>query len=215
FRRMDALLEDIELQPMRTHDDDFAIEHEGARQHCWQLFFEFREVAPEGLQVPALQINRRAIEEDDATKAIPLRFEVPARAFGDSLGKLREHRCDGWLEGECERFGHRAEIVSARVLRDKCRYSGIERLPVTLLAAATMDYTEALPRCQQMLRTGRNPNNEATLGQDPRGRWRSRHRYCGRHHVRRQRFRDDTNSGRTGRATDHTYHTHNHRPRQR
>ena len=109
---MDAQLERPEIEPVRAHDHDFAVEHHRPGQQPRQLLFEVREVAAQRLQVARLQVQLRAIEEQDAAEPVPLRLVQPALALGDGRAELGKHGRDGGLEGEWHR-----QIVPRTVAR--------------------------------------------------------------------------------------------------
>ena len=91
---MDALLQRVEVEPARRHDDDLAVEHAALRQRVVQRLLELGEVAVQRLAVAALQQRLLAGAKDDRPEAVPLRLEQEAGLGGQGVGDLREHRLD-------------------------------------------------------------------------------------------------------------------------
>ena len=70
----------LEVESLRTDDDDLAVDDTALRKCCQQRIDELGKVAVHRLLVAALQQNVVAIAEHQSAKAIPLRFELPAVA---------------------------------------------------------------------------------------------------------------------------------------
>src|SRR3990172_297225 len=102
---MDAQQERLEVEAVRTRDDDLPVDDAALREVCLQGGRELREVAVERLQVAALDERLIAVAEDDRTETVPLGLEEPAVALGERGGWLGQHRLDGRLEGEAEGHG--------------------------------------------------------------------------------------------------------------
>ena len=109
FGGVDAHLEGFEVEATGAHDDDFAVEDGRAGEGGSEALDEFGEIARQWLEVTRLEVGwAGAIEENDASEAIPLGLEEPAITCGDFRGELGEHGGEG---GRSLRAGH-AGIVA-------------------------------------------------------------------------------------------------------
>jgi hypothetical protein len=74
-RGVDALLQRVEVEPVRRHDHDLTVEHAALGQRVVQRPLELGEVAIQRLQVAALQQRLLGTAKDDRPEAIPFRLE--------------------------------------------------------------------------------------------------------------------------------------------
>src|SRR5687767_2433201 len=91
---MDAQQERLELQATVAGDHDLAVEDKarlGAANASKRLA-ELREISVQGLQVPRLQVDLRAITKDEGPKTVPLRLVAPPVADGQLRSGLGQHR---------------------------------------------------------------------------------------------------------------------------
>src|SRR5688572_30800021 len=102
---MQAHLQQVEIEPVLTCDDDLAVEHAALGELRLERSDQLREVAIERLLVAALDEDLIAVTEDQRPKAIPLRLEYPAFARWKLADALSEHREDGWIDCEVHQFG--------------------------------------------------------------------------------------------------------------
>ena len=92
---MEALLQGIEVEALATHDDDLAVDDRTGRQALEQGFSQLREVAVQGLEVPALDGDLAGLRtEDDGAKAVPLGLEEEVAHCGQRGDRLGEHGLD-------------------------------------------------------------------------------------------------------------------------
>ena len=88
----------VEVEAAVAGDHDLAVHHAARGQALPQDGRELGEIAVEGLQVAALDVDVVAVLEHDGAEAVPLRLEEPALAFRQLGGQLREHGLDGRLQ---------------------------------------------------------------------------------------------------------------------
>ncbi len=74
-RRMDALLQHLELEPIADHDDDLPVDHATLRHALLDRRDDFREVAGHRSLVARADLHLVSVAEHDRSKAIPLRLE--------------------------------------------------------------------------------------------------------------------------------------------
>jgi hypothetical protein len=94
---------EVELAVVRDHD--LAVEDAAIGQALAQRDLELGEVAAERLEIAALDVDVVAGLVDERAEAVPLGFEQPAVAVGDSRRELRQHRLERRLEGQGELHG--------------------------------------------------------------------------------------------------------------
>jgi hypothetical protein len=95
LRRVDALQQRLEVQPVALGDDDLAVDHAALGQRRLDRLDHLGEVAGERALVAAAQLHLVAVPEDDAPEAVPLRLVVHGLGgghLGDGLGQHRLHR---------------------------------------------------------------------------------------------------------------------------
>ena len=93
-RRMDALAERVEVEPIGRRDHQLAIEHEGRDCKAFERRDDFRKIAVERLARLRLQRNVSGRLEDDAPEAVPFRFELPAGVIRQALRRFRFDRLE-------------------------------------------------------------------------------------------------------------------------
>ena len=108
---MEAKLERLEVEPVLSDDDDLAVDHAAVRQRAQERLVEFRKIAVERPQVPALDEDGRVAAKDDGAKPVPLRLVEPAAAGGEFLDQLGEHRLDRGRDGERGGFPDRRILL--------------------------------------------------------------------------------------------------------
>ena len=81
-------------------DHELAVERAARRELTEQRLAQLGEIAVERLGVAALEQELVAVAEHEHAKAIPLRLEDPARAVGQRVDALGEHRQDRRVDGE-------------------------------------------------------------------------------------------------------------------
>ena len=100
-RRVDALLQRVEVQARRTGHDQLAVDRRSARAGAsCSADDQLGEVAGERPLVAAAQLDLVAVAEHEAAEAVPLRLVQPAVALGQGGGGLGQHRCDGGHDGQ-------------------------------------------------------------------------------------------------------------------
>src|SRR5687768_8666418 len=102
---MDAQQERLELQAAVAGDHDLAVEDEARLRaaDAAERLAELREVSVQGLQVPRLQVDLRAIAKDEGSETVPLRLVAPPVTDGQLRSGLGQHR----LNRRRNREGHR------------------------------------------------------------------------------------------------------------
>ena len=80
---MDALLQGAEVESVGSRHDDFTVDHDLVRQAILKSGDELGKVALERFVIPAGDVNRVLVPEDDGPKAVPLRFVDPLGACRD------------------------------------------------------------------------------------------------------------------------------------
>src|SRR4030095_15740378 len=78
LRWVNALEKIVEGELTVHGDHDLRVEDEGRRGHGEDGLHDFRKIAGEGLSRLGLELDRTALAEDEAAKAIPLRLVLPA-----------------------------------------------------------------------------------------------------------------------------------------
>ena len=97
---MDAVGEGIEVEATGAGDDDLTVEDTLIGELLQEGLAQFREVAVEGLALPALEEEVVAVAEDEGAKAVPLGLEDPGVGVrGDGVNALGEHGEDWGGEG--------------------------------------------------------------------------------------------------------------------
>jgi hypothetical protein len=92
-RRVNPLLQHLELQPIADHDDDLPVDDAPLRQVGFDRLDHFREVAGHRSLVAGADLHLVTVSEDDRSESVPLGLEGerPVRDVGHRLG---EHRCN-------------------------------------------------------------------------------------------------------------------------
>ncbi len=98
---MDPQQEGVEIERAVVRDHDLAVEDTSLRESRPERVGQLREVAIERLQVARLRVDVVAVAEDERPEAVPLGLEQPAVVARQRVGRLRQHRLDRGLEGEC------------------------------------------------------------------------------------------------------------------
>src|SRR5688500_18907247 len=110
---MEPHLQGIEVESVRTDDDDLAVDDTRRRQVGEERGVQFWEVSSERLEIAALDIDVRLAAEDARAKAVPLRFkQIVPGIIGDAFGHRGQHRLDPRLDGE-RRWGHAEDHITA------------------------------------------------------------------------------------------------------
>ena len=91
-RRVNALLQHLEVEAGAAHQDDLAVEHAALGQLRLQRLDDLGEIPIEWFRVAALDRELVAVAEDQRPEPVPLRLEDPAVALGKLGDPLREHR---------------------------------------------------------------------------------------------------------------------------
>jgi hypothetical protein len=107
-RRVDPLLQHLELQPRPLGDEQLAVEHAPAGQLLERSGDDLGEVAGQRLGVAARQLDLVAVLEYQAAEPVPLGLEAQAldvvdrvlARVGDALDALGEHRPHRWHHGK-------------------------------------------------------------------------------------------------------------------
>src|SRR5207253_2663352 len=100
LRRVNALQQIIERKPLLDRNRNFPVQHEAICLQLQKPFNHFRKIARERLAGLRLQFEFCAIAEDQATKAVPFGFVLPAMAVGDFVDEQRLHWWERRLEGQ-------------------------------------------------------------------------------------------------------------------
>ena len=85
-------LQRVEVEPLRSGDHDLAVDHDCRWNPLQQRVMQLREVAIEGPEVAALNVDVFLCAEDDGPKAVPLGLEDEAFAGRQRVDQLGEHR---------------------------------------------------------------------------------------------------------------------------
>src|SRR5207245_1164277 len=104
-RRVQAQLQHLEVEPALARDHDLSVDYAARGKAGLKGGLELGEVAIEGLQVAALEVEAVAVAEHDGTEPVPLRLEEPAIALGQLRRELRQHRLDRRLDRESHSHG--------------------------------------------------------------------------------------------------------------
>ena len=98
-RRMDPLLQHLELQPVADHHHDLAVDHAPLRQVGLDRLDHLGEVAGHRLLVARADLDLVAVAEHDRAEAVPLGLvgQLAGRDLGHRLG---QHRRDGRHHGQ-------------------------------------------------------------------------------------------------------------------
>ena len=100
-RRVQALLQGVEVEPVRGGDHDLAVHHAVLGQAVQQRLAKLREVAVERPGVAALDVEVGAAPtEHDGAEAVPLGLEEEVARFRKGLGQRGEHGLDRGGDGE-------------------------------------------------------------------------------------------------------------------
>lgn len=92
---MEPHLERVEVEPVFGGNHDLAVDDAARWQPFDEGLMQFREVAIEGFQVPALNVNVVTAAEDDGPEAVPLGLEEQTAGGGDLIDELGKHGLDG------------------------------------------------------------------------------------------------------------------------
>jgi hypothetical protein len=155
---VDAHLERLEVEAVRAGDHELAVEHAARRQLRAERLAQLGEVAVERLLVAALEQQLVAVAEHEHAEAVPLRLEDPARAVGQRVDALGEHRQDRRVDGELHarilsRVAHRVFLLSPRELCGQARRAAaraLRRFRACARACATAAHRSA--RCSASCR---------------------------------------------------------------
>src|SRR5439155_12793002 len=93
-----AQLQRLEVEPPLARDDALAVDDTAHGKAGKEGGLELGEVAIEGFQVAALEVEPVAVAEHDRAEPVPLRLEEPAIALGQLRRELRQHRLDRRLD---------------------------------------------------------------------------------------------------------------------
>src|SRR6476646_785675 len=96
-------LQGVEVEPLRSGDDDLAVEHGSRRQLIQEDLVELGKVTIEWSQIAALDEDVVLGAKHNRAESVPLRFVQVAAACGQLFGQLCQHRLDG--RGESARRG--------------------------------------------------------------------------------------------------------------
>ncbi len=94
-RRVEAHLQAAEVEPMFRRHHDLAVHHGTARQLLEKDGVQLGEVAIEGSQRAALDVDIVRAPEDDRAKPVPLGLKQKVAVLRDLIGDLGEHGFDG------------------------------------------------------------------------------------------------------------------------
>ena len=72
---VEAQLQRIEIQSLRTGDNDLAVDHAAGRKLSQKGLVQFGKIAVKRTQIAALDEHARATAKDNGSKAVPFRFE--------------------------------------------------------------------------------------------------------------------------------------------
>src|SRR5688572_7454449 len=92
---MEPHLQRVEVESVFSSNHDLAVDDAARWQPLDEGLMQFREVAIEGFQIPALNVHVVRAAEHDGPEAIPLGFEEEAAGGGDFVDELGKHRLDG------------------------------------------------------------------------------------------------------------------------
>src|SRR5688572_10573836 len=102
---VDALEQVVERQPAVEGDHDLAVEDEALRAQACERLDELGEVSRQRLPLLRHQLDARAVAEDEAAEAVPLRFVLPAGVIGNLGDGERVHRRVVGLERQSHSTG--------------------------------------------------------------------------------------------------------------
>ena len=94
--RVDAHLQEIEVETLLGGDHDLAVEHRAPGERVPQLLDELGEVPVERALVAAAELDLVAVAEHDAPEAVPLRLVEHPVGGRELADELREHRRHRW-----------------------------------------------------------------------------------------------------------------------
>jgi hypothetical protein len=100
LRRVDALQQRLEVQPVAVGDDDLAVDHAPRGQRRLHRLDHLGEVAGQRALVAAAQLHLVAVPEDDAPEAVPLRLVVHVLGRGHLRHGLGQHRLHRRQQGQ-------------------------------------------------------------------------------------------------------------------
>src|SRR5512132_3333081 len=89
---MNALEKIVEREDTVDRDDDFTVQRKRIRAQFTKAGDQFRKVSRKRLSRLGLENDLVLPAKHQAPKPVPLRFELPAFAFGERLGASRLHR---------------------------------------------------------------------------------------------------------------------------
>jgi len=92
---MQPHLQAAEVEPVFRRHDDLAVHHGAARQLLEEDGVQLGEVAIEGPQLAALDVDIVRAPEDDCAKPVPLGLKQKVAVLRDLIGDLGEHGFDG------------------------------------------------------------------------------------------------------------------------
>jgi len=96
---VDSEQQRLEVEPVRSDDDDLAVDDTALGQRRGERGDELREVAVHRLLVAALEQNLVAVTEHERTKAVPLGLELPPVAPGKASAALDSIGASGGAKG--------------------------------------------------------------------------------------------------------------------
>jgi hypothetical protein len=98
---MNTLLQALEVEPpLAVDEDDLAVEHDPLRKRGFERGLELRKVSIERSPIPALDVERVAVAENEGPEPVPLRLEETRRGGRKALDELRQHRLDRRRNGQ-------------------------------------------------------------------------------------------------------------------
>ena len=137
--RVDALREQVEVEPVVGRDHDLAVDDRTVGQRGAQRLDELREVAGQRLLVAAAELDVVAVAEHDAAEAVPLRLVAPRRRRSASRARASPASATtGGLTGSVTASRACASVATASS-------SGISsRSPVARTLRSTIPAADAL-----------------------------------------------------------------------
>src|SRR5262249_46861445 len=98
--RVQPELQPIEVESMRGHDDDFAVDDDAGWKLFQQRVVKLGEIAIERPEIAALDVDVRRTAKHDGAKPVPLRFVEKVAISRQRICQLRQHRLDGRFDRE-------------------------------------------------------------------------------------------------------------------
>src|SRR5215470_6962767 len=97
---MEPELQTIEIEPLRRHDHDFAVDDGTGWELVQQRVVKLGEIAIEWAEIAALNVDVRLTAKHDRAEPVPLRFVQETAISRQRVRKLRQHRLDRRLDWE-------------------------------------------------------------------------------------------------------------------